>query len=355
MNDKKIKNIEGLMDREIKEVVGCTEPASIAYAFSTALLELEKQTGEEFGPEDLKVNLKLSKDVFRNVSTVKIPIIKKKGPKAATASGLVLKGDSLNMFKDFDRETQNKVTELVDKNRWYTGYPVDRRGIYVEAKVSSGSDEVKVVIESEHDLIKSISYNGKRVFFEDNNKNKREPTFNSLRDIMEIVEDKPPVLIDKVKNFINKQGKNVKKYGYKNYLPGVKDLTLKRMEGEPVKIMTITGSGNQGIFLGVPLYLVYREYGKEFLPAALFTVLTQFHLAAEKGRISSTCGLADKAALSLAAGFSYFKDENLNNVENNLKLTEETLKGLKCEGAKLSCSYKAAIAIKAVREIIKDN
>lgn len=343
------------MDREIKEVVGCTEPASIAYAFSTALLELEKQTGEEFGPEDLKVNLKLSKDVFRNVSTVKIPIIKKKGPKAATASGLVLKGDSLNMFKDFDWETQNKVTELVDKNKWYTGYPVDRRGIYVEAEVSSGSDKVKVVIESEHDLIKSISYNGKRVFFEDNNKNKREQTFNSLREIMNIVEDRPPVLIDKVKNFINRHGKNVKKYGYKNYLPGVKDLTLKRMEGEPVKIMTITGSGNQGIFLGVPLYIVYREYGEEFVPSALFTVLTQIHLSAEKGRISSTCGLADKAALSLTAGLSYFKYSDLNKLKNNVEMVEETLQGLICEGAKMSCSYKASISLKAVQEIIRDN
>ncbi|MEA3506694.1 MAG: L-serine ammonia-lyase, iron-sulfur-dependent, subunit alpha [Elusimicrobiota bacterium] len=352
---EKYQNIGRLMDNEIKEVVGCTEPASIAYAFSTALAELKKNTGKDINIKNIKASGKFSKDVFRNVSTVKIPAIKVKGAKAAAASGLMLKNSSLNMFRDFNRDSQEHAVRLINKNGWYKGGPLNREGLFVEAELSWGNDTVRVVIEDEHDFIKTINHNGKTIYRGKIRENNAGKLFGGgLKDIAAVALEAPQSLISRVKYFLNEQGKNVEKHQYSNCRDGVKDLTLRRMEGESIKIMTITGSGNQGIFLGVPLYMLYKREGDKFLPAVLFAILTQLYLAFEKGRISGICGLANKAALSLAAGLTYYREKGKKNrIKENMELVDETLRGMICEGAKKSCALKAVAAFVAVEEVAK--
>ena len=120
------------------------------------------------------------------------------------------------------------------------------------------------------------------------------------------------------------------------------------MEGEAVEIQTITGSGNQGIFISLPFYEIYKKVGKKVLPAVLFSILTQIYLTQKKGRISNICGLANKAAPSLAAGLAYYKGKSLKEIKDIMSLTEEPLKGIVCEGAKKSCALKAFICLSVV-------
>jgi L-cysteine desulfidase len=292
------------------------------------------------------------------VSTVKIPGIKIKGTKAAVASGIVLRKKSLNMFRDFNQKSQKKVNELLNnpgRPAWYKGFTVNREGLYIESEIVSADERLRVIIEGKHDFIQSINYNGKTIFKAENNGQKVGELFiNGLEDIKKIADEIPQILIKRAKHFLSEHGKNVKKYGYENYRQGVKDLTIKRMEGESVTIPTITGSGNQGIFIGVPLYMLYEKYGDDFLPAALFSIMIQIYLASEKGRISGICGLANKAALSLTAGLTYSKGLNLENIYRNMEYVDDTLRGMVCEGAKKSCALKAAVSLKAVEEVIDE-
>lgn len=90
-----------------------------------------------------------------------------------------------------------------------------------------------------------------------------------------------------------------------------------RMSGRLGAVMTITRSGNQGVFLGMPLSRLYSANGRRALPSILFTLLTQIHLNQRKGRVSYRCMhtrtqptlnfarmrlLATKAAYAMAVG-----------------------------------------------------
>ena len=69
--------------------------------------------------------------------------------------------------------------------------------------------------------------------------------------------------------------------------------------------MTIAGSGNQGIFLGLPYRKLYADQGNAILPAVVFSLLAQVHLSAKYDRLSKDCRLATKAAPALAAGLAF--------------------------------------------------
>ena len=127
------------------------------------------------------------------------------------------------------------------------------------------------------------------------------------------------------------------------------------MSGSSSPVMTITGSGNQGIFLGVPYRELYRKHGNKILPAVVFSLLTQIHLTKQRKRISDKCGLATKAAPALAAGLAFAKGEDLTNIRQVMREVEQRLQDMRCYGARASCGNKAARACCQVRQSLQTN
>lgn len=120
------------------------------------------------------------------------------------------------------------------------------------------------------------------------------------------------------------------------------------MCGSSSPVMTIVGSGNHGILLGVPFYELYRKHGSRILPAALFSLLTVIHMTGKRSRISEECGLGTKAGLALVAGLAYARGESLAQIERLMRLVSDALRGLKCHGARSSCGRKAERVLRAV-------
>ena len=104
------------------------------------------------------------------------------------------------------------------------------------------------------------------------------------------------------------------------------------MTGYTHPVMTITGSGNQGIFIGLPYQRLHARHGDRILPAVVFSLLAQIHLSARHQRLSSTCGLATKAAPALAAGLAYARGAT-PEIERLFRAIPARLKALTCEGA----------------------
>jgi len=128
----------------------------------------------------------------------------------------------------------------------------------------------------------------------------------------------------------------------------VASLIRERMCGAALPIMTIVGSGNHGIFLGVPLYELYRKHGERVLPAVLLTLLAVIHMTGKRSRISEECGLAIKAAPALAAGMAFAFGANLAKIKRVIDSVSRALCGLKCHGARASCGKKAERAMQVV-------
>jgi len=240
---------------------------------------------------------------------------------------------------------------LLKNKKWLKVEKIDKRGVFVEAKIICGKNSVKVLIEDSHDKIKEISVNGKKVFRAGREK---RIILTGLEEIYQIAKKRNAGVEKAVEDFLNKQGLLYERFKYRSSLEAVKGLIEKRMEGESIEVQTLTGSGNQGIFIALPFYEIYKREGKKVLPAAVFSVLTQIYLTQKRGRISGICGLANKSAPSLTAGLTYYKKRNLDKIKQTMNLAEETLRGLACEGAKKSCALKAFICLSLVHRILSD-
>ncbi len=345
-----MKKIEELIKYEIKEVVGCTEPASIAFAFSNAIRVFQTKFGE-IDLNNIQGELKVSDEVYRNASTVKVPVLKMKGILPAAVAGLFSTTSTFNPFAGIDSSKKRKMKTLLKNKKWLKIEKTNKKGVFVEAKITYGKNSVKVLIEGFHDKIKEISVNGKKVFKAGK---ERKVTLTGLEEIYQIAKKRNAGIEKAVEDFINRQGLLYERFKYRNSLEAVKGAIEKRMEGESIEVQTLTGSGNQGIFVALPFYEIYKKEGKKVLPAAVFSVLTQIYLTQKRGRISGICGLSNKSAPSLIAGLTYYKKRNLNKIKQMMNLAEEALRGLACEGAKKSCALKAFICLSLVYRILSD-
>jgi len=363
-----MQKVVKLLEQEIKEVVGCTEPACIAFAFSKAssILSYQNLNKQKTGQAKRAVILKaetgirkfsvrmnarvyLSRDIYRNASTVKIPVLKLSGIKPTVACGIYTPVPSFNPFARFGNKEKREILNLIKEKNWLETIPLEKRGIFVKAELKDRKNCVQVIIEERHDNIKEIVLNGKRIF-----RAKKERLFliKNLEEIKKIVKIKNKNLETIARNFLIKQGKESEKYGIKDTLEAIEKLVEKRMEGEKVRITTITGSGNHGILLTLPFYEIYKNAGERVISAFLFSILVQIYLTQKEGRISDLCGLANKGAPSLIAGLSYYYGESLFEIKKRMELVKEVLRGLLCEGAKKSCALKAQLVSNSVFKIL---
>ena len=324
-----------LLQSEIVEVTGCTEPASVAFAFLTARRHLKGA----FDPLKAKATLTASREVLRNASTAVVPFLNRRGLRTVVAAGLSARTHQYNLFPAVDR----RIARLLLRRRFWlkVGRSAGRKGVYVQADLSAPGESVRVVIRGRHDEIRSISRNGRIIFRASPNPQRSI----SMEKIMAVVTKRDRRLEAMARDFIVRQVRG------NPALPlskRVASLIRARMCGATSPIMTIVGSGNHGILLGVPLYELYRKHGSRILPAALLTLLAVIHMTGKRSRISEECGLATKAAPSLAAGMAFAFGANLAQVKRAMGSVSRALCGLKCHGARASCGKKAERAVQVV-------
>ena len=340
----------GLIDtvrNEIMEVVGCTEPSAIAYAFA----RLAQYHKIPITSENIKANLYLSHDVYRNASTAGIPYINEKGILPAVAMGIFSKNAQLNVFAKSDRKQLENAKRLLKNNFLRIITLKEKHGIFIKAQLSFGGTISEIAIEQRHDFVKEIKVNGKKIFYA---KNPQCYKIKGLEEIYKIVKSRNRELEEIAKNVIMANGNAAEKSGYDNIADVIYHMTRQRMNGEVVRIITVAGSGNHGIFLSEPFYYLYKRYGEKVLPAFNFSLLTLIYLAQQQGRLAHLCGLATKAAPALFAGLLYLKEKKLDEIKKHIELVRKATNGLLCEGAEEICGYKAFLCFENVNKILAE-
>ncbi len=329
-----LRQIERLLRAEIVQVAGCTEPASVAYAFLIA----RRKLGRAFDPLTAKARLYASPDVMRNASTAVVPFLRRRGLRTVAAAGLSSRANQFNLFPAVDRRA---ARSLLRRRGWLSAHRASRKGVYVRAVLAVPGDSVSVVIEGRHDEVREIARNGRLVL-----RRAAQPQLRiSLKEIGEVVGRHDRRLEALARDFVLRQVRG----DASQALPRrIAQLVQARMLGSADPIMTVTGSGNHGIFLGVPFYELYRKQGSRILPAALFTLLVEIHMTGKRSRISEDCGLATKAAPALAAGLAYARGADLARIARLMKSVARDLRRLDCRGARASCGGKAERAFRTV-------
>lgn len=330
-----LRQIVRLLRSEIIGVAGCTEPASVAFAFLIARRHLKGP----FDPRTATARLVASREVLRNAATAVVPFLNRRGLRTVVAAGLSSRAKTFNLFPGVNP----RVTRfLLGRRNWLTvGPPAREKGVYVRAVLSTPQESVSVVIAGRHDEVRSIDRGGKKIF--------RAVARRELRlgmaEIMRLAMKRDRQLESIARNFLVRQVRgNLNRPMPKR----VAELIRARMCGSPAAIMTVVGSGNHGILLGVPLYELYRERGPRVLPAVVFSLLTVIHMTQQRSRISDACGLATKAAPALAAGFAFLRGASLEQIRHAMDSVTRELRGLKCHGARASCGGKAQKVLSVV-------
>jgi L-cysteine desulfidase len=120
-----------------------------------------------------------------------------------------------------------------------------------------------------------------------------------------------------------------------------------RMAGVDLPAMSCASSGNVGIAASLPLAALAEELEKdkeELLRAVALSFLTTIYLKSHIGRLSALCACAIAASLGVTAGAVRLLGGKHGQVEMAIQNVVGGICGIICDGAKLGCALKLAMA-----------
>ena len=358
-----------LLKTELKSCTGCTEPIAIALVSAKAKAVLSDM------PD--KVLCEVSRSVIKNAKSVVVPNTGGlKGIKAAIAAGVIAGNPeaSLGVIQTIDPskypmiETYLKSTDIQVKTL-ETDYVLD-----IQITTYKGNHYAKVRLINHHDNIVLIEKNNDVLLIKDYIKETETTLKQSAQSTVKgIVEFADMCELSDVQDIIDLQIKNnqaiaqegidasyganigsvlLKAYGSdvinraKAYAAAASDA---RMSGSTLPVTIVSGSGNQGITVSLPVieYAKHLNSSKDRLTRALIiSNLVTIHQKHHVGKLSAYCG-AVFAGAGAGAGIAYLHGGDYEVIAHSIVNALAIISGMICDGAKPSCAAKIAAAVDA--------
>ena len=359
------RRIDLILEKEIIEAMGCTEPAAAALAGAKA--------AELFGMEPESGVAVVSPNMMKNAMSVTIPNSALHGIEAAVSLGIAIRDSSAGL---------SVLSTVTDKERAKaTLFPLEVRidesapSLYVKVTVYGSGHSASAVISGEHDRFTSLELDGRMLsevpmFFPECRSFSEDDFLGTLTisDVLEYASALSPVIVDLLTKAVDENmaiskaglsedwGLSVGKImdGLISSEPKTLDEAMRkaaasaaagsdaRMAGSALPVMINSGSGNQGITVTVPVSVVASYLGKslsEMIGAVAISELVGIILTSHKDRLSALCG-AFTASIGTACAYAYLLggdaevlDATINNMVGNLS-------GIICDGAKDTCALK---------------
>lgn len=356
--------ITQLLQKELVQAMGCTEPAACALAGAKAAELLEGK------PEQVKVLT--TRDILKNAMGVNIPGFHKKGVKAAIALGVAGADSSLGL---------SILTNLTPEQKEYADSLIvdldlveDTSPLYIKVSLKNQNHSSCAIVSGSHTNFSYLEKDGHLIQGENiamKCEESHDDTFlekMTVDDIINYSEHIPQeiekLLLDAI--HINLKvaeaslqtpyglevGKTMMK-GCKNPPQSLEDAmnvgaalaaggSDARMAGCQLPVVINSGSGNQGITLTIPIAVVasyLKKTDHETAVALCIAELVGLVLTALKGRLSAQCG-AFTAATGTGCGLAYLQGGNAAVLERVIKNMIGDLTGVICDGAKMTCALK---------------
>lgn len=360
------KKIIQLIHREVVMATGCTEPVAVALAAA--------KSRETLGTLPDKVQLYLSKNIFKNAMGVGIPGTGMIGLPVAVAMG-VAKGRSARLLEVLDMDS----SDVEASKQWLQQHHDDIHisvkdncdKLYIECICSKGSDTATAIIAGQHTCFVHVEKNG-TVLYEHKPASQCTDSDGcsvtlSARKVYDFATTAP---IDEIA-FINETVKYNMSASDKG-LAGEYGLTTgkllmsiahgdivhttvaktvaasdARMDGCTVPVYSNSGSGNQGITCTIPVY----EFGKlkhcsdeTITRGLIMSHLMSIYVKQGIGRLSALCGVVN-ASIGVTSALTYMQGGDYKQITFAIKNMINTLTGMLCDGAKPSCALKVATGI----------
>lgn len=341
----------------VKLSYGCTEPVAVG---------LSVAVGKDYLKGELeRLEIVMDRNTYKNGLEVGIPGTHLHGFEIATMLAYLV-GDSklgLEVFKNVTTEVISKAYEM--KDRVTVKYENDMR-LHIKTKLV-GENEVIVEITDSHDNVTRIVVDGDEILNVQSSVNFKKETARSitLNEIFDYVQNPEEDVLEIVRQAIQ-YNVEISRIGldtqgnFGRILEGIPRYVAagvdQRMSGALLPVMTVAGSGNQGISCIVPVAVVADELGvsqdkKE--KAILLSILVTIYIKAYTGMLTPICGACSIASAGAAAGIVYLKDGTVEQIKNSINNVLATLFGMTCDGAKRSCALKASIGTQMALNSVK--
>ena len=365
------KQLRELLQQEVVLATGCTEPGAVALCVAKAC--------ETLGREPEKIELLLSKNVFKNAMGVGIPGTGMIGLPIAVAIAVVA-GDSSRQLEvlTVPQDKVEKAKQWLANNGSRINIGVKESGdkLYIECICKSGADTAIAIICYKHTHFIHVSLNGKETedcsaqplnaaseVPESHDNFDLQLTARMVYDyattspieelefIRETVKYNDAAATEGLKGYGLKTGKILMENAAGDIVHTVVARTVAasdaRMDGCTLPVYSNSGSGNQGIACTLPVY----NYGKaknctdeQITRALVLNHLMSIYIKRGIGRLSALCGLVN-ASIGVTCGIVYLHGGCFEQMCYAIKNMINTLAGMVCDGAKPSCALKMSTGL----------
>ena len=376
MTDRE-KEIIGLINREVKPALGCTEPIAVALAVAKAVEILEDEVEFDRLSTDFRIRAAVSGNILKNGMGVGVPGTGMTGLHIAAALGAVC-GKSeygLEVLHDLDDRAVARARGIVSDDLVEISIADTSHKLYVSATVSADGKSANAVIADSHENIVRTMLGDKVISDTEHSGCGSLEEFTdygiTIKEILEFAEKAAPedisfILDDRKLNLaLAKEGlhscyglcvgrtimRDREKIFGDSFLTYAMALTAAasdaRMAGCTLPAMSNSGSGNQGITVSMPVIAYAEHYGiddERLSRALIISNLTAIHIKHYLGPLSALCGCV-VASTGAACGITWLKGGNYWQVCATIKNMIGNITGMVCDGAKVGCAMKVASGV----------
>lgn len=364
--DKSIENeLINIVGEDSTKAIGCTEPVAVAYAANVASSYINN--------DDIsKIILKVSKNIYKNGKAVKIPNTGNHGLDLAASLG-AFTNESKKPFLVFSNLTDkeiDKARNFTKANNVDVNYIDNVPDIYIEARLITKDNDVTSIISNSHSHVSKIIKNGevitdnpfikdkkssfsiKNMTFEQLAAIVRNMDINDIDFVLEGIYVNMDAAQEGLKGYGLNLGKKLNELKENNILPDnfITDTRIltaaaadMRMGGGPLPIMTSGGSGNQGVGITLPIYMVAKEENLDddtLARGLFFAHIINRYVKEYAGKLSGLCGCAIGAAIGSCAAIAFMLGGGEEEIAGACTNIFANITGMICDGAKESCSMK---------------
>ena len=375
--------IIGLLHKEVKPALGCTEPIAVALAVAKAMEVMENGMVEPGWrmQEDYNLHIEVSGNILKNGMGVGIPGTGMVGLHIAAALGASC-GKScygLEVLHDLNDEAVSFAKAMVEREAVIIGLADTDKKLYVKATVEHQGHTAIAVIENDHDNIVETGYDGQTSSLKDVSTTEdctdQKSTLDYGLTVKEILEFASTVSYDDISFILESRTLNMAlahegmkggyglRVGYAISLDANKEVfggdflsyamaltaaaSDARMAGCTLPAMSNSGSGNQGITVTMPVIAYSQKYGtsdEELARALVLSHLVAIHIKGYLGKLSALCGCVI-ASTGAACGLVYLRGGDYEQICAAIKNMIGNITGMVCDGAKVGCAMKVASGV----------
>ncbi len=377
--------------------LGCTEPASIAYAAALARGLAEGSVRS--------VHVRVDPCMFKNCFSVGIPHSDHRTGiewAAAIGSQLPTAEDKLECFRRITPQVLQGAENLIGAERVRVDVEPQRETLLIDCRIAGDGGCGRAVIEGDHTNVVLVEKDDVPLEMDEQKEHRKgilkqlpfDRIIERSRSLMRRArsDDAPPntalamraavaaltfeQMIELAQSISNEDrahlrggiliNRRIAEHGLTLFPKRFIEMTQNdhltrlsalvcagvyaRMWGEDLPVMSLAGSGNKGIVASVPLAIWGETIGalqsridEALALACLVTSATTHHL----GSLSAVCGCSNAAGIGLAAGLVCLERGTTHEINLAISNMVGNVSGMICDGAKIGCALKTMTSVDA--------